>query len=348
VPLAAAVEAASLRLGTFALRGLDLALDRGEILVLLGPNGAGKSVSLEMIAGFHRPQRGRIRVGGREVTRLPPERRGVGLVVQDFGLFPHLTVAGNVSFAAPDADVVGLLGQFGIAHLAARLPDGLSAGEKQRTALARALAARPELFLFDEPFSALDGRSRAALRDDLKSFLRARDIAAIFVTHDPEDACVLADRVAVMRDGAIVQTGSAETVFRRPADRWIAEFVGVETIVPGCVVGRSPDGCRVAIGGAILVAVTPIGGRDVLVCIRAEEVELHCGHAAADAAPDGLPGRVAAIVNLGAWVRVTVDCGFPLTALLTWRQARRLGLSPGQAVVARIEPEAVHLLNSGR
>ncbi|HTT78451.1 MAG TPA: ATP-binding cassette domain-containing protein, partial [Stellaceae bacterium] len=170
--LAAAVEGASLRLGDFALRDLDLALGRGEILVLLGPNGAGKSVSLEMIAGFHRPQRGRILVAGDDVTRLPPERRGIGLVVQDFGLFPHLTVAANVAFGRPGVDIAALLKQVGIGHLAARRPGNLSAGERQRTALARALAIRPLLFLFDEPFSALDARTRTGLRDELKSFLR--------------------------------------------------------------------------------------------------------------------------------------------------------------------------------
>jgi molybdate/tungstate transport system ATP-binding protein len=338
MPAAAAVEAASLRLGQFALRDLDLALDHGEILVLLGPNGAGKSVSLEMIAGFHRPRRGRILVGGRDVTRLPPERREVGLVVQDFGLFPHLTVAGNVSFARPAGDVAALLRQFGIAHLADRLPNGLSAGEKQRTALARALAARPRLFLFDEPFSALDTRSRAGLRDDLAAFLHADRAAAIFVTHDPEDACVLADRVAVMRDGAIVQTGSADCIFRRPADRWIAEFVGVETIVPGRITGRAGGGCAVAVGAATLIAATPVAASDVLVCIRAEEVALR----RADAV--GLPGRVAAVAHIGALARVRLDCGFPLTALLTGREARDLALVPGMAIAAEIAPDAVHLV----
>jgi ABC-type Fe3+/spermidine/putrescine transport system ATPase subunit len=338
---AAAVERASLQLGDFALRDLDLALDRGEILVLLGPNGAGKSVSLEMIAGFHRPRRGRILIAGDDVTRLPPERRSVGLVVQDFGLFPHLTVAANVAFGRPGADVAALLKQVGIGHLAERRPASLSAGEKQRTALARALAIRPALFLFDEPFSALDARSRAGLRDELKSFLRDAGVAAMFVTHEPEDAWVLADRVAVIRDGAITQAGAADTVFRKPASRWIAEFVGVETIVPGRIVGRAVNACRVAVGTAYLLSTNPIGGGDVLVCVRAEEVELR---RASDRRGEGLPGRVTAIANLGAWARVTVDCGFPLKALLTHRSIRDLGLVQGNTIAACINPDAVHLL----
>lgn len=342
--LAAAVERASLQLGAFALRDLDLALARGEILVLLGPNGAGKSVCLEMIAGFHRPQRGRILIAGKDATRLPPERRGIGLVVQDFGLFPHLTVAGNVAFGRPGGEIAALLRQVGIGHLADRRPASLSAGEKQRTALARALAIRPALFLFDEPFSALDARSRAGLRDELKSFLRHAGIAAIFVTHDPEDAWVLADRVAVIRDGAIIQAGAADAVFRKPANRWIAEFVGVETIVPGRIVGRAGNACRIAIGTASLLSTNAVGGGDgaVLVCVRAEEVELR--RAGDDQTGEGLPGRVIAIANLGAWGRVTVDCGFALTALLTHRNIRDLRLAPGSAIVASIDPEAVHLL----
>ena len=338
---AAAGEGASLRLGDFALRDLDLALGHGEILVLLGPNGAGKSVSLEMIAGFHRPQRGRILVAGDDVTRLPPERRGIGLVVQDFGLFPHLTVAANVAFGRPGVDIAALLKQVGIGHLAARRPGNLSAGEKQRTALARALAIRPLLFLFDEPFSALDARTRRGLRDELKSFLRDAGIAAIFVTHDPEDAWVLADRVAVIRDGAIVQAGAADAVFRKPASRWIAEFVGVETIVAGRIVARSGNACRIAVGTASLSSANPIGGPDVLVCVRAEEVELR---RADERAREGLPGRIAGIANFGAWARVTVDCGFPLAALLTHRSIRDLELMQGKTIVACVNPEAVHLL----
>jgi molybdate/tungstate transport system ATP-binding protein len=340
---AVSVECAALRLGTFRLRDLDLRLDRGEILCVLGPNGAGKSVSLEMIAGFHRPQRGRIAIGGRDVTLLPPERRRVGLVVQDFGLFPHLNVARNLGFGRQGADLAALLARFGIAHLAERMPHALSVGEKQRVALARALATRPDLFLFDEPFSALDARGREGLREELGSFLRGAAIAAIFVTHDPREACLLADRVAVMRDGAIVQAGSVEAVFRRPADEWIAKFVGVDNILAGRIVALSAAGCRVAVGAATLAAAAAIRGGEVVACIRADEVELF---APGEPAPGRLPGRVTAIADLGGLRRVTIDCGFRLNALVTSRRIRELGLCPGAAIAAEIDPEAVHLLPS--
>jgi molybdate transport system ATP-binding protein len=247
-------------------------------------------------------------------------------------------VVGNLRFAPGDADIPALLAQFGIAHLAGRLPQQLSAGEKQRTALARALAIRPDLFLFDEPFSALDAVSRGGLRDELGAFLRGAGTPAIFVTHDPQEASILADRVAVLRDGAIVQTGSPEAVFRRPSNPWVARFVGIDNLLPGRIHARSAAGCLVALGPATLAAARPIAGSEVLACIPADEVELAAEGAA------GLPGRIAAIADLGGLQRVTVDCGFPLRALVTRRRSRELGLGVGAAVAADIAPEAVHLL----
>ena len=232
-----AIEGACLTLGRFSLRAIDLELDAGEIMVLLGPNGAGKSVCLEMIAGFHRPTSGRILIHDRDVTSLPPERRRVGLVFQNFGLFPHFTVAGNVSLglharrrvarAQATRGVGELLAQFGIAHLSDRYPQDLSPGEKQRVALARGLAAQPDLFLFDEPFSALDARTRDALRDELKTFLRQSGAPAIFVSHDQTDAALLADRVAVMNRGEILQIGAVSDIFGKPVNAFVAEFTGV-------------------------------------------------------------------------------------------------------------------------
>ena len=181
-----AVEALTLTLGDFHLRSLGLAVSRGQILVILGPNGSGKSVTLETIAGFHRPDSGRVIIGGRDVTKLAPERRNVGFVIQNFGLFPHLNVAQNVAIArrtggkgieidrtvAVPRDDTGLLAYVGAAHLAHRRPEDSSPGEKQRVALARALASGPDLFLFDEPFAALDAQTRDQLRGELLSFLR--------------------------------------------------------------------------------------------------------------------------------------------------------------------------------
>ena len=353
-----AVEDVSLGLGAFSLRNVSLALAPGEVLTLLGPNGAGKSVTLETIAGFHRPRAGRIVIGGRDVTSLAPERRRVGLMVQNYGLFPHLTVAANVAFGfvacgrarRPDgADVARLLTRFGIDHLAARLPRDLSPGEKQRTALARALARQPEIFLFDEPFSALDARTRDTLREEFRAFLREAAVPAIFVTHDQADATVLADQVAIMDRGRIVQAGPVAEVFRAPANSFVADFTGVENRLPGRVVSRAGGRWQIAIGDRLLQADAPslaAGTADVFLCIRGEDVALRSpGEPASDLSTGNrLTMRVERVIGLGALCRVVLDGGFPLIACLTRRAARDLGLVPGGHAVVEIEPESIHLL----
>lgn len=356
---ALAVESLSLRLGTFRLRDLGFTLDRGEILVILGPNGAGKSVTLETIAGFHRPAAGRILIAGRDVTALPPERRQVGLLFQNFGLFPHLTVAQNVGFGLrarrgwrrETGAVAALMAQFGIAHLSERRPEALSPGEKQRTALARALATQPDLFLLDEPFSALDTGARERLRDHLLEFLRATRTAAIFVTHDHADAAALADRILVLRQGEIVQSGGAAEIFRRPADPFIAEFVGIENILAGRVLADGGGKLAVAIGDAVLVAAgdrgLARGATDVRLCIRAEEVRL--GAAAAARAMAARPvnrfeARITALRPLGPLCKVQLDCGFALAAYVLAREVAELGLAPGNRIEAQIDPRAIHVI----
>jgi len=359
-----AVENLSLRLGSFALKNLALELEAGEIFVILGPNGAGKSVSLEAIAGFHPLSSGRVLIRGRDVTRLPPERRNLSLLFQDFGLFPHLTVEENVALGLrarrgmrdghepreKPRDLAGLLADFGVAALARRRPEALSPGEKQRVALARALASHPDLFLFDEPFSALDTRTREELRGELDRFLRGLGIPAVFVTHDYTDALILADKIAVMRGGELVQSGTAADVFRRPANRFVAEFVGIENLLAGRLSGPLGELAEVEIEGQILRAsVNGLAGRagEVWLCIRAEDVGLSLPGEGA-ASPSGklnrLAARVVATSNLGVLSMVTLDCGFRLNAYVMTRQVGAMNLVPGQTIEAGIAAEAIHLL----
>jgi molybdate/tungstate transport system ATP-binding protein len=351
-----AVENLCLRFGTFALSDVDLHLAAGEILVLLGPNGAGKSVTLETIAGFHRPDRGRIVIGGRDITGLPPEHRHVGLVFQNFGLFPHLSVARNVAIgtraraSSSRDDAPALMAYFDIAHLAARRPRDLSAGERQRVSLARAFANRPDLFLFDEPFSALDARTRDQLRQDLNHFMRAAGVPAIFVTHDHTDARALADRIAIINGGALVQTGTPAEIFDRPVNAFVAEFVGVENILAASSEGRSGDGVRVAIGSHVLYAKTAADIRDgqaVVLCIRAEDIALK-RREQLPSSINHLPARIIAATNLGALTKVIVDCGFELAAYVLSRQVRDAGLAPGGMVLAEVEPASIHVLPAGQ
>ena len=347
-----AVENIALSLGAFRLTRLSFAVDPGEILVILGPNGAGKSVSLETIAGFHRPEAGRIFIGGRDVTSLAPEHRKVGLLFQDFGLFPHLTVAQNVAFGLDShlrngREVAELLAAFAITHLAARDPGDLSPGEKQRVALARALVRQPDLFLFDEPFSALDARTRDQLRDELHEFLHARDIPAVFVTHDREDALTLADKILVMRAGNVVQSGTPDEIFRTPADRFVAEFVGVENLLAGTCAARKNGLLGVAIGCRTLYSASK--GADagaVRVCIRAEDISLWPpGGAPASARQENrLSARLLGTKSLGVLSRVELDCGFRLNALVMTRQLRDMQLASDTAVDIAIDAASVHLL----
>ena len=329
------MERVAVSLGAFALRNIDLALAPSEILVLMGPNGAGKSVLLEAIAGFHAPTVGRISIAGREATRLPPEQRRVGFMVQNYGLFPHLTVAGNVGFAirarrgAQDVDIGKMLERFGVARLANRLPHDLSPGEKQRVALARALASRPSLFLFDEPFAALDARTRETLRDDLRQFLREAKVAAILVSHDQSDVHVLADRVAVLHDGAFQQIGSVDDVFSRPANRYVADSTGVENILTGAAARRLLPG-------------TP----DATLCLRAEDVGVLAEEARneSDDSAIWLEAVVQDVVRLGPITRVTLDCGFRLVATLPRPEA--LGLAVRTLATVRILRASLHVLSA--
>jgi molybdate transport system ATP-binding protein len=262
---------------------LDVELTLGaETLALAGPSGAGKTTVLRMVAGLARPERGRILAGedawldtGRGVD-LRPERRAVGLVPQEYALFPHLSVEENVGFADP-ARAAELMARFGIAHLAGERPARLSGGERQRVALARALARQPKVLLLDEPLAALDAQTRRRVRDELGEMLRELAIPTLMVTHDIGDAAALADRVAVLVDGRVRQVGSPGDLYAEPADAFVAAFTGANVLAG---VARSVDGgCVVALDdGGELGSVFAVDGR-VAVAFQPWEVALRGGGA---------------------------------------------------------------------
>ncbi len=223
-----------------AVEGAELEVGRGEFVALLGPSGCGKTTLLRLIAGFEAPDAGSVLLGGRVVAGtawVPPERRHVGMVFQDYALFPHLTVARNVGYGLPrrarGPRVREALALVGLEGHEDRFPHELSGGQQQRVALARALAPEPQVVLLDEPWSNIDPVLRGSLRDELAAILRATGVTVLLVTHEQEEAFSLADRVALMRAGRIVQAGPPEEVYYDPASRWAAEFVGVANLLPG-------------------------------------------------------------------------------------------------------------------
>jgi iron(III) transport system ATP-binding protein len=230
---------------TTAVGDTSLCVDRGEVVALLGPSGCGKTTLLRLVAGFERPDEGRVDVAGRRVAGagvwVPPEQRRVGMVFQDYALFPHLTVAENVGFGLPRRErplrVAELLSIVGLGELGRRYPHELSGGQQQRVALARALAPAPELVLLDEPWSNVDPFLRESLRAEVTDIIRPLGVTVVLVTHDREEAFSLADRIALMRDGKVVQEGTSEELYFTPASRWAAEFVGAGNVLTGRVVG---------------------------------------------------------------------------------------------------------------
>lgn len=233
---------------TLVLKALDLDVKAGELVSLLGASGCGKTTTLRLIAGFLNATKGRVTLDGQDISSVAAHRRDIGLVFQNYALFPHLTVADNVGFGlkqrgiAPDerrARVHEMLATVGLGDFRDRLPAALSGGQKQRVALARALVIKPSLLLFDEPLSNLDAKLRVDMRVEIRKLQRAHNITAIYVTHDQEEAFSISDRVAIMDAGQISQYDTPEILYRRPANPFVANFVGFETMIPLRVTDRS-------------------------------------------------------------------------------------------------------------
>ncbi len=343
----------SIDLGEFKLESVNLSIETGEIFVVLGPSGAGKTVLLETIAGFYSPDEGSIILGGELANDLPPERRNIGFIFQDYALFPHLTVEENILFGTrykhierTEEKFEKIVDTLNIGNILRRLPKILSGGEQQRVSLARALIMEPQLLLFDEPLSALDKRVRESLRDELRAVLKEMNQTSLYVTHDQTEALVIADRIAVMRDGQIVQVGKPDEIFNAPANEFVANFVGVETVLEGKVISHH-DGIAVIGADGIEVEVAadiPVGGT-VLLGIRPESVVLSAVDKVRESsARNNFEARVKKLTPLGAVVKVSLNCGFPLVALLTKQSVEELGLAEGRGVLASFKATAVHVM----
>ena len=272
---------------TEAVADLSLSVREGEFFTLVGPSGCGKTTTLRLIAGFEAPTEGVVRFGGRDVAGVPPEDRDVGVVFQSYALFPHMTVGENVAYglnfadapggASDDERVADLLELVDLPDTQDRDPDSLSGGQQQRVAMARALAPGPDVLLLDEPMSALDAQLRERLRVQVREIQRELDITTVYVTHDQEEALAISDRVAVMRDGRAEQVGEPRDIYRRPASRFVAEFVGDNNVFDGEVTGVDDGTATVRVGETTLTVglgdAAPEGitvGDRVVLCVRPE------------------------------------------------------------------------------
>ena len=339
----------SKRLGDFTLTDVNLIVAEREYFIILGPTGAGKTILLETIAGIYAPDAGTITLDGLDVTANDPKDRGIGMVYQDYMLFPHLTVEENIGFgllqrkvepARIRESVQDIAGLLGIDHLLGRTPGTLSGGEQQRAAIARALVLQPRVLLLDEPLSALDTATRDRFRRELKAVHRVTGTTVVHITHHFEDVFALADRVAVMQDGKVVQTGTPDEVFRRPATEFVAAFTGMENVFYG--VSRVRDGeATIDLGAITLRTVTAVEG-DVCVGIRPEEM-IVSREAFESSAVNAFSGSVTEIQQNGIFSRVVVNAGLPFVAVLTRQSVARLGLAEGEEAHVTFKASAVHV-----
>jgi len=355
-PLLEAQDLSVLRGGVQVLEVPALALRAGSVLALIGPNGSGKTTLLKALACLEEPAAGGLRFRGRPLaSRADREayRKEVTMVFQQPLLF-DTTVARNLDAGlrlrgVPGADregrVLAEARRFGIEHLLGRQARKLSGGEAQRASLARAFVLQPQILFLDEPFSALDPPPREALMDDLGAALRQTRTTAVLATHDRMEALQLADRMSVLHQGRIIQSGTGPEVINQPVNEFVAGFVGMETVLPGRVTASGMGLCRVAVAAMEVEAVGDPGlGEAVLVCVRPEQVTLSLHAAAGTSARNSFPGTVTRIVARGPFFKVELDCGFWIAALVTPRSLEELALGPGVAVVASFKATAVHLI----
>ena len=325
--------------------------------ILFGPSGAGKTTILRCLAGLEKPDYGEIRYDGEtwfssnEPSFVPPQRRRIGFFFQDYALFPHLSVRGNIRYnltGSPKSDnetrVEEMIETFGLSGLEERNVRTLSGGEKQRVALARTLCRRPRLLLLDEPFAALDTPSRIRFRKELRALLDGFDIPIILVTHDRTEALSLGDRMIVMDRGMVLQAGPITEVFSKPNQKTTAGIVGVENVFPGILTEKRDGLALIKIKDVLLEAVDiGLAPGQVMVGIRAEDIILETSEGARSSARNRLHGTIKAVMPEESLVRLTIDCGFPIDALITRESREEMGLEVRTEVMLSVKATVVHL-----
>ena len=308
------LEAVTKKFGAVAaVDTVDLLVEPGTLVTLLGPSGCGKTTTLRMIAGLEAPSSGRVVIGGKDVTLLPPNERDVSMVFQSYALFPHMTVMENVSYGLRESELSRDaqkskaregLALVGLAGYDERLPSELSGGQQQRVAVARALVLEPQVLLFDEPLSNLDARLRRKMREDIREIQLKLGLTSVYVTHDQEEALAVSDKIVVMNKGRIAQAGTPTDLYERPADAFVADFIGSANLVPAEIVARDQGHVTVALGLTKLVLRdNGIAGDKVFLVIRPSGVMLD-----GEAGKTGtLPAKVARATYLGSHWEYTLE-----------------------------------------
>jgi putative spermidine/putrescine transport system ATP-binding protein len=304
-----------------ALRTMDLEIAEGEFLTLLGPSGCGKTTTLRLVAGFITPSSGRILFGGDDVTDLPAQKREIGMVFQDYALFPHMTIADNIGFGLVErgrksaeirSKVNELLQLIRLPGVENRFPAELSGGQQQRVAVARAVAHSPRVLLMDEPLGALDLKLREAMQAEISAIQHALKITTVYVTHDQSEAMSMSDRIAVMNDGIIEQLGSATEIYNRPASRFVASFVGQINLVEGNVVANEAAGTLISVGGThVRVAASQALSGRVTFGIRPEQLSILAEGRTPATGANVLPGTVRSTMFAGNIVKVEIEAATP-------------------------------------
>ena len=334
------VENLSNNWGDFTLKDISLDIKENEYFVILGPTGAGKTLLLEIIAGLYFPKKGKVIINGEDMTFTSPENRGLGFVYQDFALFPHLNVKKNIEYGlklrkVPEEErekkISELVKMLKINHLLHRNTETLSGGEKQKVALARALAINPKIILMDEPFSALDENTKSKLISDMKELHKTEGVTFVHVTHSQEEAILLADRIGIMMKGTIVQVGNPDEIFYKPVTKEIAQFVKIENIWEGKVTNKKEDEMIVEVNGNEIVALSDNFkvGQDVRLIIRPEDIILGKGDTSAR---NNFRGKVTSVTKHGFYYIIGIDCGFEVEAAVTKQSIENLNIKEGKDI----------------
>jgi len=337
----------------YAARDVKLDVRPGEFLTLLGPSGCGKTTTLRMIAGYEKPDAGRIRFGGQDVTDLPANQRNIGFVFQNYALFPHLSVFENVAYGlrvrGQRDEVIGksvgdVLALVGLAGYEQQFSGQLSGGEQQRVALARAIVIRPRVLLFDEPLSNLDAKLRVQMRQEIRDLQKRLAITTVYVTHDQEEAMAVSDRIAVMHGGSVVQEGTAEDLYHRPASQFVAQFVGRMNLIAGSVAQIEGTTLKIAALGTLISAPSPrrdlAPGDPVQLIVRPEAVEI----VGEKTGPELLPATIVSRTFLGEKTEYLARCEGEVLQIVRYNAGPGALIPEGATVYLRFAADAVTVL----